>query len=281
MPRYRDDILAIVVLYKQSLASSLSFTTLEQSLSLSGIKITLFVYDNSPEAQTIIPDTPYFDIVYRHDKTNPGVSKAYNEGAKYASDHQKKWMLLLDQDTHFPENAVASYIKAIEQHSHISLFVPILQTSNGIYSPAKSYWKRGVIWKNVTPGIHKLKHKMALNSGIFVSTALFWEAGGYKESIRLHYSDFYFIDKVKKKIDEFCVIDIVCQHDISTLSATDREKALAVFASHCEGAFRSIENVYEAIQFYTVVGIRAIKLSMQFRTLDYLKIFIAEAKKNS
>ena len=44
-----------------------------------------------------------FRIHYISDPTNPGVSKAYNVGFELARQLNKKWLLLLDQDTVFPD----------------------------------------------------------------------------------------------------------------------------------------------------------------------------------
>src|SRR5688572_24441325 len=90
-----DEILFVIVLYKKQPAESLAYISIRNATQGSSVQPAIFLYDNSPEAHTLNVG----GIIYRHDPENGGVSKAYNEGFLVARDTEKKWLMLLDQDT--------------------------------------------------------------------------------------------------------------------------------------------------------------------------------------
>ncbi len=91
-------ILAVLVLYKSRLEDSATFVSLSSSLKNSNAKMDIVVYDNSPTPMVTESEhiSDNWRIHYLHDETNPGVSKAYNEGFRIARKLQKRWLLLLD-----------------------------------------------------------------------------------------------------------------------------------------------------------------------------------------
>ena len=102
-----DETLVVIVLYKDLLAQSESFKSLSEAIPKS-IRISLFVFDNSP-TRGALPHSDAWDITYQHEPSNIGVSLAYNEAFKLASQLQKKWLLLADQDTKFPATLFSDY----------------------------------------------------------------------------------------------------------------------------------------------------------------------------
>ena len=93
----------VLVLYKCKLSDSVSFISISNSLKENGIKADILIWDNSPEPQKLSSvDKEVWDFVkYRHCPENDGVSKAYNAGAVIANNLDRKWLILLDQDTEF------------------------------------------------------------------------------------------------------------------------------------------------------------------------------------
>src|SRR5688572_10513215 len=90
-----EDILFVIVLYKTRPEESAAYSSLLHVAEESSAVPAIFLYDNSPQACA----TNHKNIIYRHDPRNSGVAKAYNEAFLVACERQKKWMLLLDQDT--------------------------------------------------------------------------------------------------------------------------------------------------------------------------------------
>lgn len=88
-------LLFVIVIYNLDFHQSSTY----QTLLLPHSDIPTYIIDNSLYSQ-IVQDSNV--IFYSHHPDNPGVSFAYNEAAKYAKENGYGWMLLLDQDTHFP-----------------------------------------------------------------------------------------------------------------------------------------------------------------------------------
>ena len=88
-------LLFVIVIYNLDFHQSSTY----QTLLLPHSDIPTYIIDNSLYSQ-IVQDSNV--IFYSHHPDNPGVSFAYNEAAKYAKENGYEWMLLLDQDTHFP-----------------------------------------------------------------------------------------------------------------------------------------------------------------------------------
>lgn len=265
----------VIVIYNTKLENSITFSSLTNSLKeINDGKVNLVVYDNSPKSQEIESDSfPEWSITYIHDLQNPGVSKAYNVAAKISRKLGLKWILLTDQDTEFPKNAISSYLESVNNYKDIKLFVPILKSGGVPYSPCKYYFGKGVIWKKASAGVYSLKNKSVLNSGIFVNLDAFTSAGGYNESIQLYFSDFDFISRFEKIFPNFCVIDLLCNHELSDVVKVDLGAAKRRFNYYCEGAYQSSNSKLHFIQLFITIFLRSVKLSVKYKSIEFLKIF--------
>jgi GT2 family glycosyltransferase len=273
-----SDIFGVVVIYKKQPQFADTLITLNASAANAGGILNLLVYDNSPAA-TSGQDFTHFSnlaITYRHDGSNPGVSKAYNVGAKLATENRHPYLLLLDQDTTFPLNALANYVDGVNNSLEmVHLFCPVLETNAGvIYSPSKYFFRRGMIWKNAKPGVYSLDNKSALNSGLLVSTAAYNQVGGYNERIRLYFSDFDFINRFKKSYNSMMVLDIRCKHSLSDIDTTDIKSAINRFKYYTEGSYNSIQSATDYCYLFVTIFLRALKLSARYRNLHFTSIFL-------
>ena len=93
-------VLAVMVLYRMQPAQSKTLAGLAQAFAADAAlatQIEVLVWDNSPTAadESSLP----FACTYRHAPVNAGVSGAYNAAAAMAAEHDRAWLLLLDQDT--------------------------------------------------------------------------------------------------------------------------------------------------------------------------------------
>lgn len=273
-----ENILPILVLYKQNLRDSISLKALSDHLTKNGKKLDLFVYDNSPFPSELSQfEFKQFNICYIHDKMNSGVSKAYNSGARYAAKINKTWLLLLDQDTKFPENFITDYLTAVEKNPDIPIFCPILQTQYGhIMSPCLYIRKRGVWVKHIKQGILNFNKYSPVNSGLMIYLEAFNKAGGYNESVRLDFADFQFIEKIRNYYSRFFLIDMVCIQEFSGF-----EKDVSVLESrfrlYCEGARNcKRKNTTEDIWYLIEVLRRLAGLTIKAKTLVFFPIFFKE-----
>jgi len=210
-----EDIVAVIVLYKMSLEESSTFITLTKSLKSIGAKLDLFVYDNSPSAQEL-DHSKYkqWTISYVHDKNNPGVSTAYNRACDYAVEQGKKWLLLLDQDSIFPPDAIMRYAESISSVV-APLVVPRLVSSTGrVASPARYALHRGshIRRSDLPPGVNDLRRRSFLNSGILVAVEAFKAVGGFDTEL-FYYSDHDFFFRFGKHYNKYFLLDIDVIHD--------------------------------------------------------------------
>ena len=272
------DILAVVVIYNTNFTDCITLSTINANKFESGEKIDFIVYDNShiPQNPSSLLEYSNLNCEYFFDTDNPGVSKAYNYGASQAIIKNKKYILLLDQDTKFPNDSLLKYLSSINSHKDSSLFCPILKTNHGIYSPSNYYFRRGTNWKDAKPGIYSLKNKSALNSGLLVNVSSYLLVGGYNEKIKLYFSDFDFINRFRTIVNQVVVIDLVCWHSLSDIDKTDLLSAISRFRHYVNGAYYSIYNFVDWLYTFITILLRAIKLSFKFRNFLFVKIFFSK-----
>lgn len=259
-------ILCVIVLYKCKLENSKSYRSLLQDKD-----ITIFAYDNSPTPQ----DVNIKNVIYVHDSRNSGLGVAYNKAAQYAKCEHIEWLLLLDQDTFFPYNALLKYIKAIEENPSILLFAPKHKISNGKFlSPTPYYHKTSKLQDNVPTGIVKLLPYAPINSGMLINVDLFWKAGGYDEAVWLDFSDIRFIEKVRTLIDAFYVIDTVCIQDFS-VDETDVTKLKNRFRIFCQCAKAcKRERFWDNVDYLYVTAKRCLSLVVKNKNLSFISIYL-------
>jgi len=106
--KFLEEALVIMVIYRCTPEKSAAWNSLVLEAITQKATIDLLVYDNSPEPHHF-PTFPFMRLHYRHNSQNPGVSKAYNEGCALAREKDKRWLLLLDQDTSMPAGWLGTY----------------------------------------------------------------------------------------------------------------------------------------------------------------------------
>jgi rhamnosyltransferase len=266
---FLKEILFVVVLYRKKPEESptLRFiATLSEKFPQS---ISVFIYDNSPEASII----DCSNAIYRHDPSNSGVSKAYNESSKVAVKQNRRWLLLLDQDTEAKVALIEQFHAAIGEYKYSVAFVPMLRDSEGILSPFR--WSIGK-GKRITAMEKTLllnKYRFA-NSGLLIQTKAFMDAGGYEESICLDFSDIAFGEKLKTVTNHFVVINLDIGHHFSGSARASAHEAVSRFKYFCSGAL-SMGKIFGSRYIYIArVFMRAMKLTMTYRKTFFLQTFL-------
>lgn len=270
-------VLPVIVLYKTKLNGSQSVCSLlAQNIGVLGID-KIFVYDNSPVASPQQPgtDAAAVEVIYHHDRQNSGVSRAYNTAARYASEQGYDWLLLLDQDTLLPDGALERYRDAMLLHPQLPLFAPVLKTQQGaICSPCEYRFHRGFSPKEVHRGLADFRHWAPINSCMMVSTEKLLEVGGYNERAFLDFSDFQFIERLRKKYSQFYIVDFVATQDFSN-DTRDVSALARRFKLYCQCALGcERDSALDSLQYLMIVTLRMLKLTARTRNLDFLKIFI-------
>ncbi len=273
---FLDSLVIVLVLYKSDLEASESFQSLDACFKATNASADIFIYDNSPQRLALVLDRYNCKIHYVWDDSNPGVSKAYNEGFRFGEKNGKEWLLLLDQDTKFESNFLAKYHDAHISNPEISLLAPILELESGeIYSPCEYKFPRTSLLKKVDPGVINLQKISILNSGMLVSLKTFKEVGGYDERLKMDFTDFEFMDRYRKIRDSFLVVGTTGIHGFSGFQ-DEIGASLARFNRYCQSfvIMCSIRHVLsDKIVLIAIALIRAIKLSLKFKSTDFISIF--------
>jgi len=167
-------VLYILVIYGRDTADTEAMRTL-----FAGRKEQLqhlFIYDNSPS-----PHTPPEGVArYIHDPSNGGLGCAYNTACRYAEAEGYDWLLLLDQDTTFPPDAIDKYERAIAAHPETDMIAPRhMVNGNKFLSPTHYRMKTSHLQDSAPTGTVAFKDACPINSGLLVSVKSFIKAGGY------------------------------------------------------------------------------------------------------
>jgi hypothetical protein len=269
-----DAILAVMVLYRRPLGETESYRSLGRSLAVSGSSLDLLVYDNSP-VPTPLPtaDSPFpWRVTLCHDPTNPGVSRAFNRGAKLAMERGKQWLLLLDQDTTFPEHAAASYCRAMWEHPHIPVITPRLVSAGRLYSPCGYRGGIGYCLAGAQAGEFPLAGRGILSSGMLVQLDPFLACGGYDEQVRLDFADFAFIDRLRRSHDRAWLLDLDCVHSFSGDEDAGESAALDRFAMFCrDGRAAARTPIYRISHLFLAIR-RCLRLTIRYKTARFFGV---------
>jgi rhamnosyltransferase len=263
-------LLIVLVIYQIKIDQSPSFNSLVKASSQKPIE--LVIYDNSKSSQSI-PATKW-KIIYHHDPTNPGVSKAYNEGFKIAKQLNKKWLLLVDQDTEFPTTIFSDYAHAVKRYPQVTIFSPLLSDSKGLVSPFKLRWGKGIRTRAVNKTINSLRELKIINSGMLISLTAFKTAGGYDEQFPLDFSDIAFLDRVCKNDVNFALIGSRCYHHLSSEGALGLSDEIDRFKSFCNAVRLYKQISIGFVSFNWVIFPRAFKLFLRSWDFKFLKTWI-------
>lgn len=275
MADFCDQCLAVVVLYKTSIADSATLASLSKSLERVGGKMDLLVYDNSPDYNSGIGNISFrWKIYYIGNPSNPGISTAYNSGFCLAKEAGKRWLLFLDQDTSFPINTFEVYALAVQKHKAHHLFAPILVSGGGVRSPCNYKLMRGSPMKVVGAGVLGLRGKSLLNSGLLVSLHAFSLAGGYNEKIPLDFSDHDFIRRLANKQKEAIIINLTCGHSLSTDHSSDRHSVMRRFETYWQGGIVSANGLVDATFLRFWGAIKGIKYFLRCKDIKFIRILL-------
>lgn len=262
-----QDLLITIVVYKKEI----SLLAILKEIASSKYNISVFIYDNSPHPQETCQ---WKFVTYIHDKNNSGVSAAYNAAFLHAKNINKRFIILLDQDSNFKFTYIREYFNCLDIYSEEYIYAPVICDANRkrIYSPADLKWFVGKAKKYnkiETHGLFDLKGHSVINSGLMIPISLLDKHLQYKENIKLDFSDIFFIEKYKEKNRYVVLVPIEIEHSLSGDEGYDEVRELHRFNFYCVGA-RELARDLKVNTNYTVFR-RMIRLIIKYQTLKPLK----------
>ncbi|MFW2136094.1 glycosyltransferase [Chryseobacterium sp. TY4] len=277
--RISNDILFVIVTYKEKYYECNSYTSLKNSFlhsSIKDIQLNVYVGDNTDvkdwNCSDYLEEEELIKICYKQ-YDNPGLSYVYNKAAAYAKTNNFSWIVLLDQDTLLPLDFYKNYLDSIKNNTDITLKVPIIKIDNNrILSPAKYKFYRSYLYKNINAGIMNMRDNSFINTGMLINTDFFLKVGGYNECIKLDFTDHDFVHKCKQYIRQFEVINVELKQDFSSVTNTKKQaiKRYLLYLRDLKEFKINKENGF--LLFINSDLLRLIKLTIQYKTIDFIKL---------
>ena len=272
-----QNIFIVIVIYKINISDCITLKSILCAEHINNINV--LIYDNSPTDNKVDFDfflknnkSNYLDFIYYSDKENPGVSKAYNYAASIAKKMQYDWILILDQDSKLPTNTFKEYKNCILCFPEISVIAPMLVSNKSIISPSIFKYRRGFLPNKIFPGIQSLKRFSPLNSGLMIRLNLYLSVDGYNENVPLDYSDFAFIEKIKKVVNIFYLLPIKFEHKLSVFEKKSFESSIFRFMCLCKGSLNSCLTNLDFFYTYLMLFRRASALTIRYKNFIFYKI---------
>lgn len=269
-----ENVLIVIVLYKKKIEELKNLKNLND--------ISILFYDNSPYSYQ--PKLKKQQI-YINDEKNPGVSKAYNEAIKIAKKLNKRYLLLLDQDTEFTRENLYNYLELEKKYKSNYIYTSMIGNEKLLYSPAveKIFMNEAISRKEfIYSELIEIKNKAIINTGLMVPIEIIDRIGAFNEKIRLDFSDTYFIEKYKKNNSKLVLVNNFLNHSLSGDEGKDKEKELRRFVYYCIGGKEIRKSIENKIRITILVYFRMIKLILKYKSLrpifNLLKYYIGDKK---
>jgi len=212
-----DYIFAVIVIYKCKVEESSTLYSLNEAVEQ---PINVLIYDNSPAIDSGYDVNKFANlrIQYVHNPNNPGISKAYNYALNEAKNINKRWLLLLDQDTTLSKEYFQKIVKISDQqlrHSVVSIIPNIKSASdNQIISPLRILPGGFLKPLSVSQGYLNI-NLAAINSGALINIDFVLSVGGFNEDYKLDMLDYWFNREIYKSKKDVLLLDVNIIHELS------------------------------------------------------------------
>ena len=266
-----------IVVYKEIFYSTSAFVSLIASLSSCNHTAHLLIHDNTDLEGWKI-NYSHLELYgntleYYHDKTNVGISKAYNRIAKEARAKGGQWIIFLDQDTSLPVNSTKCYLSAICSNPDVTIKAPVLLVENRIFSPFKVRLGRSVLLKKVNPGIYSINSYRIINSGLLVRIDVFFEVNGYDEAVKVDFADLLFLKRLRKKVKFLEILPTKCIHNFSH-NETDKAKVFFRYSIFLNDLINCPKpDLISRLEYFYVGLAHTTKLTLRFKSMSFFKLW--------
>jgi len=220
-PMSLECVQCVVVLYRTALQESETFQTLSVALrehaSLAA-RISLLVYDNSPEPQSVeLPVGFFAKASYQHDPLNGGLATAYNQALRAAEEMGCTWLWLFDQDTTVLPGLIPAAFEAIDRtpQSEVCGIVPRLVQDGVVLSPVAVHRFRYLAMEEGFSGLNP-RSLTALNSCACLRVSALRAIGGFPPQYWLDFLDHAVFHHLHKQGGRLLVLDVTIPHRLST-----------------------------------------------------------------
>ena len=279
MIKKSNNLLIVLVLYNELLEDSKTFKSLIlETKPLGAARYTLLIYDNSLKVRSDLSFLEqyrlYFEFFYISDKSNPGISYAYNTAIDLANKENVSWLLLLDQDTVLSPKYISTFLETVKTpNEFIVSYVPRIfsKLSKNIISPFRI--NSIGIMNNISNEIKGIfKHNaIAINSGAFVNVNFVNSIGGFSKEYPLDMLDFWLFDKIYSKGKYLYILDMDIEHDLSVLNF-ENDVSLSRYKSILSSENLFFKTNVIKMFIYKIRLIKRLLLQSQLNDKSYFKV---------
>jgi len=269
-----EDIFVVVVLYKTKLEDAKTINSLNAAIAGD---CNLFVFDNSPDRQYKSDYFVFnnFNIQYCHDGTNPGLSEAYNLALKKGVELNKKWLLLLDQDTTFTKEYIEEII-SLDLNKFppavVAVMPNVVSMPDGrIIAPVKMFL--GGICRPVTIENFVVTSRITgINSGTLLNVFYMNAIGGFSEKYALDMLDHWYFRKFFNDGKSVYVLKSKIFQDLSVFGNFEENVSFARYQQMLKSElfFMEEEGMLSKLVFKFRLLYRALK-QFKYKNSDYYK----------
>jgi|ERR1035437_3584376 GT2 family glycosyltransferase len=211
----------VLVLYKLKLQDSLTYQSLVKFINKTNINYDLLIYNNSPEV-IVEKDDSYLLV---NATSNLMLANAYNYALKLADDTNKKWLLLLDQDTaltHQFFTELDSFLNTDYNFSFAAV-VPILFKKDTHLSPISYSPKLGPFYsfKPITINVSTKHCVSAYNSATMLDVEFMVALGGFSTDYPLDMLDHWYFYQIYKAKMPIFVLNAKIEQNLSLLDMSN------------------------------------------------------------
>lgn len=265
-----------IVVYNKFCAECATFKCID---TLNKNNYNVIVYDNSTKDFKNKEYCEERNVVYLGGEGNNGLSKAYNSIVNYLlNDASSEIICLFDDDTKISEEYFDALIKELYDEN-FSIFVPVVESNGKIISPFKSRkGHRAKKYKKIEDVFCTNKELGAINSGMAIRLSIFNDYR-YDENIFLDGIDHKFILDSRKRGCKIKVLNYVCKHSLSSMEKQSKDSAIIRFRIFVKD-YRYILKKSK-FAYFRLVGKRALRLTLQYKTLSFFKILFAKDSKEN
>nr|ACA24830.1 WbsW [Escherichia coli] len=278
-------ITILVVLYNKKFEESTTLQTiLSEKHTLKKMNVELCIHDNSPNSQLdecyISEMKEFVKCYYTHTPENMTLREIYNNiinTLKYNT-----YLCLMDDDTSLPQSFFNEVISAINNNPDIELIVPRVIVNDKLYSPHKSYSFINRPTVRDIKGIQKSKNMSAINSGMVIKSNFFKRCGfKYPEYTSYYGTDKVFFDHYLKYNQEYYVLDIDINHDVSNHPYNKDDVRYSQIISSVNFFWMQHLKGNYALKFLYIIYIilYRIKLSILRKNLIFIKSIVSLGNK--
>lgn len=283
MDHLESSLTFIIVTYKEKYWECESFVSLVTSYKCSAPlePLNVVVIDNTedPDFCSSRPSSEAgIQVSYYTYGKNLGISKAYNQAVSQVDRISQK-LVFLDQDTLLPEQFYSCYFDMATLRSEVLLACPKVYAGKGLVSPLPFKNFRAVRQFNeaILSGAVIFGTFSFINSGLMVDKKLFDQIGGYDERLFLDFCDHDFISRLAAVTPTFYIIPCDLSQNLSSFTDS-KEKALERYKIYLHDFYYFSRNRNRGKLFFNIDLPHLIKLSLKFRTLSFLRLYLFRNK---